>query len=72
MPFRMQKDDVELEASPPRRVDTETGGRSQASGLEGGSLGRDLQRRPTLPPPAGTMLSWGLDRHRKRASLRRN
>lgn len=46
------EDDVELEASPPRRVDTEMGGRSQASGLEGGSLGRDLQRRPTFPPPA--------------------
>lgn len=42
--------DVEPEVSPPRRVDTEMGGRSQASGLEGGSPGYETQRRSTFPP----------------------
>ena len=38
-----EDDNVEPEMHPPRRVDTEMGGRSQASGLESGQL----QRRPT-------------------------
>ena len=39
--------DVEPEVSSPRRVDTEMGGRSQASGLENEPSRRELQRRST-------------------------
>ncbi len=46
------EDDVEAEVTSPRRVDTEMGGRSQASGHEGGSPRVELQRRPTVPPPS--------------------
>ena len=42
------KDDLEREGYVLRRLDTEMGGRSQASGLESGQL----QRRSTYPVPA--------------------
>ena len=43
-------DDSEPQVSFARRVDTEMGGRSQASGLEGSPSEREPQRRPTFPP----------------------
>ena len=46
------EDDVEPDVFPPRRVDTEMGGRSEASGVEGGPWTRELQRRQTSSLPA--------------------
>lgn len=46
----LDEDTSHLPASP-RRVDTEMGGKSQASGLEGSVSGVEPQRRSTFPHP---------------------
>ena len=46
-----EDEDVDRALSPPRRQDTEMGGRIQASGLELGQL----QRRATVPVPVNNV-----------------
>ena len=45
--------DMDYVPASPRRVDTEMGGKAQASSLEGRAPYLEPQRRSTFPPPIG-------------------
>ena len=49
--MQVRDENSDHEINTPRRVDTEMGGRSQASGLEARSQSFDPQRRSTFPRP---------------------